>query len=231
MSDILISNITVEYPIYDADNRSFKKSLINTATGGKFTERGETPLVTALQNFSVHIKHGDRIGLTGHNGSGKSTLLRVIAGILKPSKGSVTVNGSVSTLFDIGLGMDDHLTGYENIMIRGLLLGMTKKQIIEKTDEIAEFTELGNFLSVPIHTYSDGMRLRLAFSVSTAFQPDILLMDEGILAGDAEFIKRAESRLDEFVDNSSILILATHSRDLLDRFCHKEITLSKGRET
>jgi ABC-type polysaccharide/polyol phosphate transport system ATPase subunit len=230
MSDILISNITVEYPIYDADNRSLKKSLINTATGGKFTKKGELPIVTALQNFSAHIQHGDRIGLTGHNGSGKSTLLRVIAGILKPSKGKVTVNGSVSTLFDIGLGMDDHLTGYENIMIRGLLLGMTKKQILEKIDEIVEFTELGNFLSVPIHTYSDGMRLRLAFSVSTAFQPDILLMDEGILAGDAAFIEKAEKRLDEFVDNSSILILATHSRDLLDRFCHKEIALTKGRK-
>ena len=230
MSDILISNITVEYPIYDADNRSLKKSLINTATGGKFTKKGELPIVTALQNFSAHIQHGDRIGLTGHNGSGKSTLLRVIAGILKPSKGKVTVNGSVSTLFDIGLGMDDHLTGYENIMIRGLLLGMTKKQILEKIDEIVEFTELGNFLSVPIHTYSDGMRLRLAFSVSTAFQPDILLMDGGILAGDAAFIEKAEKRLDEFVDNSSILILATHSRDLLDRFCHKEIALTKGRK-
>tara|TARA_B110000211_G_C14044445_1_gene538262 strand:- start:1086 stop:1766 length:681 start_codon:yes stop_codon:yes gene_type:complete len=226
MSDILISNITVEYPIYDADNRSLKKSLINTATGGRLTTKGELPIVTALQNFSAHIQHGDRIGLTGHNGSGKSTLLRVIAGILKPSKGKVTVNGSVSTLFDIGLGMDDHLTGYENIMIRGLLLGMTKKQILEKTDEIVEFTELGNFLSVPIHTYSDGMRLRLAFSVSTAFQPDILLMDEGILAGDAAFIEKAEKRLDEFVDNSSILILATHSRDLLDRFCTKTIILS-----
>jgi len=230
MSDILISNITVEYPVYDADNRSLKKSLINTATGGKFTNKGELPIVTALQNFSANIQHGDRIGLTGHNGSGKSTLLRVIAGILKPSKGNVTVNGSISTLFDIGLGMDDHLTGYENIMIRGLLLGMTKKQILEKIDEIVEFTELGNFLSVPIHTYSDGMRLRLAFSVSTAFQPDILLMDEGILAGDAEFIEKAEKRLDDFVDNSSILILATHSRDLLDRFCHKEIVLTKGRK-
>jgi len=219
MSEI-ISNIMVEYPIYDAGNRSFKKTLLRAATGGQLDTKGASPKVIALNNFSTHFRHVDRVGLVGHNGAGKSTLLRVIAGILKPGKGQVTIKGTVSTLFDIGLGMDDHLTGYENIMIRGLLLGVSKKNILRNMDEISAFTELGEYLNFPIHTYSDGMRLRLAFSVSTAFRPDILLMDEGILAGDSGFVKKAEKRLEEYIDSSSILVLATHSEELLGKFCN-----------
>jgi len=225
VSEIILKDVTVEYLIYGADSRSIKKSLLHATIGGRLSSKKAIPSITAINKLSLHIKHGDRVGLVGHNGSGKSTLLRVIAGILEPTHGELFVDGRISTLFDINLGMDDHLTGYENIMVRGLLLGHSRNKILLNLDEISDFTGLGEFLNMPLHTYSDGMKLRLAFSVSTAFKPDILLMDEGILAGDADFVDKAVKRLKKLVDGSSIMILATHSEELLSKFCTKRVDL------
>ncbi len=225
MSEIILKDVTVEYLIYGADSRSIKKSLLHATIGGRLSSKKTIPSITAINKLSLHIKHGDRVGLVGHNGSGKSTLLKVIAGILEPTHGELFVDGRISTLFDINLGMDDYLTGYENIMVRGLLLGHSRSKILLNLDEISDFTGLGEFLNMPLHTYSDGMKLRLAFSVSTAFKPDILLMDEGILAGDADFVDKAVKRLKKLVDDSSIMILATHSEELLSKFCTKRVDL------
>ena len=143
---------------------------------------------------------GDRVGLVGHNGAGKSTLLRLLSGIYEPTRGSATVGGRVAPVFDLGVGMDPEISGYENIIIRGLFLGQTRKQMAAKVDEIAEFTELGEYLSMPLRTYSTGMRVRLAMGVVTSIDPEILLLDEGIGAVDADFLKKAQSRLQSLVE-------------------------------
>ena len=186
-------------------------------------------VVRALSNLTMDLEHGDRIGLVGPNGAGKTTLLRVLAGVYEPSEGDVVVQGHTAPLFDISLGMDPEGTGYENIVLRGLFLGMTHKQIDEKVDEIAQFTELGDFLDLPIRTYSSGMRMRLAFAVATSIHPDILLLDEGIGVGDASFMAKASERLNEFTAKASIIVLASHSDALIKRMCKKAAWLEHGR--
>src|SRR5262249_11458187 len=151
-------------------------------------------IVQALDNVSIGIEHGARLGIVGPNGAGKTTLLRVLAGIYEPTAGSASIEGRVVPLFDVALGMDPESTGFENIKLRGLFLGMTPQQIRARTEEIAEFTELGSFLDMPLRTYSAGMQARLAFAVSTCIEPEILLLDEGIGTGDAAFIEKAKKR-------------------------------------
>jgi ABC-2 type transport system ATP-binding protein/lipopolysaccharide transport system ATP-binding protein len=186
-------------------------------------------VVQALEDVTLHFQHGDRVGLVGHNGAGKTTLLRVLAGIYEPGSGTVRVEGHVAPLFDISLGMDTESNGYENIVLRGLFLGMSRAEIKVRMDEIAEFTELGSFLELPIRTYSAGMRMRLAFAVSTAIQPDILLLDEGIGAGDAAFLEKANRRLQAFTDKAAIIVLASHSEHLVSQLCRTSVLLEHGR--
>jgi ABC-2 type transport system ATP-binding protein/lipopolysaccharide transport system ATP-binding protein len=192
------------------------------------TGHGAT-VVQALDRVSFTLNHGDRVGLVGHNGAGKTTLLRVLAGIYEPNEGRVEIEGSIAPLFDITLGMDPESSGYENIMLRGLFLGLTDREIHDRLDDISAFTELGDFLKLPIRTYSAGMRMRLAFAVATSIHPDILLLDEGIGAGDAGFLQKAKQRLDDFTSKAAIIVLASHSEDLLSRMCQTSVLMEHGR--
>ncbi|MFU8797629.1 MAG: ABC transporter ATP-binding protein, partial [Gammaproteobacteria bacterium] len=193
MSLIQLETVSLTYPIYSAGSRSFKKSLIKVGVGGalKF-DTSYIVNIQALENISLTLTKGDRLGLVGHNGAGKSSLLKLIAGIYSPNSGTVTVQGRVSSLLNVGLGMDEYATGYENIYLSGMFLGISRKKIRTLIPDIVEFSELGDYLSVPIRTYSAGMRVRLAFAISTCIDPEILLMDEVMGVGDAHFIDKAK---------------------------------------
>lgn len=229
MSHIICKEVSLSYPVYDIDARSLKRGLANIATGGLFAnDQGNKVKVNALNNISFHLKKGDRLGLIGHNGAGKSTLLRMLSGVYEPLQGEVLVSGSISSLINVSVGMQPTLTGYENIHLRGLILGLNKAQIETITKDIEEFTELGNFLSMPVKTYSSGMMLRLAFGLSTALIPDILLVDEVIGTGDASFIDKAKNRMHQFVNRSNIMVLSSHSSDIIRQFCNRVLWLEHG---
>ena len=183
----------------------------------------------ALHNVSLKLGHGDRLGILGHNGAGKSTLLRVMAGVYVPAAGRVIIDGRVSPLFNTSPGLDIDDTGYENIVTCGMLLGMTLNEIRVKTPEIAEFTELGDYLNLPVRTYSTGMVTRLGFAIATSIHPEILLLDEGLGAGDARFAEHAKRRIDALIERSSILVLASHSEALIRSMCNRAMLLDGGR--
>lgn len=229
MASIILDQVSVEFSIYQGSSRSLKKSLLRAGTGGRFAQDADERIcIQALRNLSLAIEHGDRLGIVGPNGAGKTTLLRVLAGVYEPVGGRVLIDGRVSPLFDVGLGMDPEATGEENIILRGLYLGFSKKEIEARTREIADFTELGGYLELPVRTYSAGMLLRLAFAVSTCVQPDILLMDEWVLVGDTKFMEKANHRVANFVNSSSILVLASHSQEVIRQWCNKAIRLDQG---
>jgi len=232
MASIHLENVVVSFPIYDQSSRSLKNRLISASTGGRIrSESGSSKLtvVQALDGVTLSFEHGDRIGVVGHNGAGKTTLLRVLAGIYEPTAGKATIHGQAAPLFDVALGMDPDSTGYENIVIRGLFLGLSRRDIEARVEEIAAFTELGSFLDLPIRTYSAGMRMRLAFAVSTSIEPDILLLDEGIGAGDKAFIKKANERLRTFAGKAGIIVLASHSDGLVRKMCDKVVLMEHGK--
>lgn len=232
MASIKLSDVVVSFPIYDQSSRSLKKRLIAATTGGHIEQSahsGRISVVKALDQVSLSFEHGDRVGLIGHNGSGKTTLLRVLAGIYEPTQGDVLINGHTAPLFDVSLGMDPESTGYENIFLRGLFLGLMRSEIEARLDEICAFTELGDFLRLPIRTYSAGMRMRLAFAVSTSIDPEILLIDEGIGVGDAAFLQKANQRLQEFSDKAAIIVLASHSESLIRSSCNKAVLMKHGK--
>ena len=225
-----VAGVTVDFPVYSADARSLKNNLLRKSTGGRIGRDSSRRFsVRALEDVNLSLAHGDRVALIGANGAGKTTLLRVLAGVYEPTFGRMSCRGRVASLFDITLGLDPDATGYENIAIRGLLLGRTPTEIRDQSAEIAAFTGLGHYLAMPVHTYSTGMMLRLAFAASTAIEPEILLMDEWIGVGDAAFVEKAECRLKSFVDRAGILVLASHDPALLERVCTKAVLLDAGR--
>jgi lipopolysaccharide transport system ATP-binding protein len=191
-------------------------------------QRGGHISIEALKNLDLEISAGDRLGIMGHNGSGKSTLLRLLSGIYEPSSGKIERSGSIASLVDISLGINAESTGRENIFLRGKLMGLSKKEIDEKIDEIIEFSELGDYINLPVRIYSSGMLLRLAFSVSTSITADILIMDEWLSVGDGAFAERASNRLRELVDSSEILVIASHTRSLIEETCNKVVWLEHG---
>lgn len=221
-------NACVDFPIFDAKSRSLKKAVMSSAGGKIGKNSANTVVVEALRDINLHLREGDRVGLVGHNGAGKSTLLRLLSGIYEPTRGSADVRGRVAPVFDLGVGMDPEISGYENIIIRGLFLGQTRKQMKAKIDEIAEFSELGDYLQMPLRTYSTGMRVRLALGVVTSIEPEILLLDEGIGAVDAAFMAKARVRLAEMVERSGILVFASHSNDFLAQLCTTALWVDKG---
>ena len=221
-------NACVDFPIFDAKSRSLKKAVMSSAGGAIGKNDSNTVVVEALKDINLHLREGDRVGLVGHNGAGKSTLLRLLSGIYEPTRGVADVRGRVAPVFDLGVGMDPEISGYENIIIRGLFLGQTRKQMRDKMDEIAEFSELGDYLSMPLRTYSTGMRVRLALGVVTSIEPEILLLDEGIGAVDAAFMAKARIRLAELVKRSGILVFASHSNDFLAQLCNTALWVDKG---
>jgi ABC-2 type transport system ATP-binding protein/lipopolysaccharide transport system ATP-binding protein len=230
MALIELNEVSVSFPIYDSSSRSLKNRILSSTTGGQLGPKSKhETVVVALDSITGTLRDGARVGLVGHNGAGKSTLLRVLAGIYEPSSGNARIDGHVAPLFDIGLGMDLEATGYENIMIRGLFLGLSRAEIKSRISEIAAFTELGGFLDLPVRTYSDGMRLRLAFAVSTAIDPEILLLDEGIAAGDAAFLAKANARLRSFAEKAAIIVLASHSTHLIRNLCKTAVLLERGK--
>jgi ABC-2 type transport system ATP-binding protein len=228
MVSIEVSSAFVDFPIFDAKTRSLKKRVLGKV-GGKIGTESKVPVIEALQDVSLSLKDGDRVGLVGHNGAGKSTLLRLLSGIYEPTRGSARVLGKVAPVFDLGIGMDPEISGYENIMIRGLFLGMTRKQMEKRVDDIAEFTELGDYLAMPLRTYSTGMRVRLALGVVTTIDPEILILDEGIGAVDAAFLNKARDRLVDLVRRSGMLVFASHADDLLMELCTTAIWMDEGR--
>ncbi|WP_109078718.1 ABC transporter ATP-binding protein [Aggregatibacter kilianii] len=225
---IILNNVSVRFPIYDAKQRSFKQTLLNAATGGKIITNNRIMEIEALKNINLNIQEGDRVSLIGHNGSGKTTLLRVLSGVYVPNSGNVDIKGRITSLLDSMLGMDPEASGLENIKLRGLFLGIKPKKIESLIDEIIDFSELGDFIHMPVRTYSSGMVLRLAFSISTVTHPEILLMDEWISVGDEQFKEKAEKRLGAFVDRAGILVMATHDHQLAKRICNKHIHLEHG---
>lgn len=228
MVSIDVRDAAVEFPIFDAKSRSLKKLMLGKV-GGKIGTDSKVPVIEALRDITVSFEQGDRVGLVGHNGAGKSTLLRLMAGIYEPTRGTSKIEGKVAPVFDLGVGMDPEISGYENIIIRGLYLGMTRKQMEARVDEIAEFTELGDYLSMPLRTYSTGMRVRLALGVVTSIDPEILLLDEGIGAVDAAFLEKARDRLTDLVKRSGMLIFASHSDEFLFELCNAAIWMDEGR--
>ena len=229
MARIQIDHVSVHFPIYNAD-RSLKTRLMHMTTGGHIgRDAGNRVIVEALSDVTLTFEHGDRVALIGHNGAGKTTLLRVLAGIYEPVRGSISREGSAVPLFDIALGMNPEATGFENITLRGRFLGLSKKQIRSRLDEITEFTELGDYLAMPVRTYSSGMMLRLAFAISTSIEPEIMLMDEWIGVGDAAFLAKATQRLNDFIGRAGILVVASHSTALLEANCNKGVLMHAGK--
>jgi len=217
------SNIGIEFPVAPPNARSFRHLAIRTASrvGGRVSKNdGAFRFVQALDGINFTL---------GRNGAGKTTLIRVLAGIYQPTSGSLRVAGRIMPMFDIGLGMDEEASGYENIRIRGLILGLTPDEIDERLPEIAEFAELGDYLELPIRTYSSGMLLRLVFAIAASIHGDIVLMDEWIAVGDAEFRKKTHGRLQEITARSGIVVLASHDTSLLREACNLGLHLEGGR--
>jgi lipopolysaccharide transport system ATP-binding protein len=226
MTKVELKNVVVQFPIYSFHSRSLKNSIVGKMTGGKIGRNVSNQVaVTALHNLSLKLEPGDRLGVMGPNGAGKSTLLRVIAGIYEPTQGSVEVRGRIASLINISLGMELEASGYENIRMRGVMMGLSLKQIKSLEEEIADFTELGPYLNMPIRSYSTGMHMRLGFAVSTAVPADILLMDEWLSVGDEAFKIKAEKRLEEYVKKSSILVIASHSKETIEKLTNKTLKL------
>jgi ABC-type polysaccharide/polyol phosphate transport system ATPase subunit len=230
MAFLRLRNLSVEFPMYQGSSRSLKKILVATTTQGNLARDATDRInVRALNDVTLDIEDGDRVGLIGANGAGKTTLLRVLAGIYFPTRGQVYSSGKISAVLDVSLGLNPEATGRENIILRGMYMNIHPREMRSRIEEIADFTELGPYLDMPARTYSAGMMVRLGFAVSTCIPPEILLMDEWLSAGDARFLDKAQRRMEQFVGSSSILVLASHSADLLRKWCNRGIFVREGR--
>jgi len=229
-ANLRLRDVSVEFPIYSAGSRSLKKLLFNTTTQGNVARDARDRItVKALTGITLDVSHGDRLAVIGPNGAGKSTLLKVLAGIYAPTRGQLQANGRVSALLTASVGLNPEATGRENILIRGMYMGVHPRDMRAHVDEIADFTELGYYIDMPVRTYSAGMMVRLCFAVATSLRPEILLMDEWLAAGDAAFLTKARRRMQEFLSAASILVLASHSVPLLEEWCNRAILLQQGR--
>lgn len=229
MAKIEFEKVTLQYPIYGSHGMSLRSHMMRVATGGKIEKDSRTTVITALKNVSFTLKDGDSVGLIGHNGAGKSTLLRAMAGIYPPSQGTVVRKGKIATVLEIGAGLDPELSGYDNIINLGMMLGLSYVESKALTPDIEDFTELGNFLQLPVRTYSSGMTMRLMFGVATAITPEILLLDEMFSAGDAGFQKKSEKRINKIIETSKIFVFASHDRVLIDKHCNRIFKLEHGK--
>lgn len=228
MANLTASDISIDFPLYHSDSRSLKKTILGQASARFGRDTNNRPVVQALQNISFSLNSGDRLGLIGSNGSGKTTLLRVLSGIYQPTGGVLSADGRLTALLDPGQGMNHQLTGRENIRLRGLYLGLSVSQTMELVKDVEDFSELGHFLDLPVRNYSSGMTIRLAFAMATAFPPEILLMDEWILAGDAVFMEKAKKRVEGMVRHADILVLASHSPSILIEWCNRLLWIENG---
>ncbi|HTU54076.1 MAG TPA: ABC transporter ATP-binding protein [Acetobacteraceae bacterium] len=229
MARILVSGVSVDFPLYHGSSRSLKKTVFAAASGHINRDRQSRAVVSALREIGFQLLTGDRLGLVGGNGAGKTTLLRVLAGIYEPVAGHVRVEGSLTALIDPNLGMNQDLTGRENILLRGLYGGLTRAAIRQLEEDIRDFTELGQFLDLPVRLYSSGMMVRLGFALATAVHPQVLLMDEWFLAGDSAFMRKARGRLENMVRGAELLVLSSHEVAVLQAWCTRVIWLDHGR--
>lgn len=228
MTRIEVNNVSLSYRIRQKFSLAFGSHI--TTTGGSIQGAGvRKPVVTALDGLNFSLQSGDRLGLVGANGAGKTTLLKVLYGIYPPTTGSVEISGRVDALFNIWLGFRQEATGRRNIILRGLINGWTSDEINERLNEIIEFSELGDFIDLPLKTYSQGMSARLAFSVATALEPEILLMDEWIGAGDQSFQAKARKRMNQLAERAGIIVLASHNPDIIKKSCNVIMELEKGK--
>jgi lipopolysaccharide transport system ATP-binding protein len=226
---ISIDGVSVSFPLYHGNARSVKKMVFAAASGRLGQDRQRRVVVEALRNISFNLRGGDRLGLIGRNGAGKTTLLRTLAGIYEPVTGHVRVEGSLNALLDSGLGMNQDLTGRENIMLRGLYNGLSRPELEQLEEDVTSFAGLSDFIDLPVRIYSTGMVVRLGFALATAIRPQILLMDEWILAGDAQFLDRARLRLETMVRGADILVLSTHDSSIVRTWCSRVLWLDEGR--
>ena len=229
MASISLSNVCIDYPVFGAHATSLKRTVVAAVTGGMIGRETGVTTIHALQDITLTLRKGDRLGIMGHNGAGKTTLLRTLAGVYPPTKGRYRRQGSLSSLIDPMLGVEPEFSGYENIKLCGILKGLTPQEITALTPEIADFSGLGEYLDMPVRTYSTGMLMRLAFSIATTVRADILIMDEWLSVGDASFRQKSEQRIREVVDAAGILVLASQSRHLIEKECTRLVELSHGR--
>ena len=227
-ASLVLDRVSVDFHLFNSAGRSLKKHLVRASIGGRIRMDAGHTVVQALRDVSLSLERGDHVGLVGHNGAGKTTLLRVMGGVYEPLEGSVEIHGRVTSLFDVGFGIDPEATGYENIELRGTLLGMSARELEAAREDVAEFSELGDYLDVPVRTYSTGMTLRLAFGISTCVSSDILLLDEFLAAGDVRFLAKAEERMHQMIRRAGIMVLASHSGELIERLCNKAVWLHGG---
>lgn len=234
MARIEVIGVSVDFPIYHANSRSLKHTVLAAASGRRTSDRfgkdaSQRIVVQALRDIGFTLNRGDRLGLIGVNGAGKTTLLRTLAGIFEPVVGTVRVTGSVGALLDPSLGMNMELTGRENIMLRGLTNRMSADAIRRLEEDVRAFSELGEFIDLPVRFYSSGMVVRLGFALATAIRPQVLLMDEWLMAGDSTFIEKARGRLEDMVRGAEILVLSSHAPDIVLRWCTRVMRLEQGR--
>jgi lipopolysaccharide transport system ATP-binding protein len=231
MAFIHVDGLSLYFPVIGVNSQSLKRYLKQVTVGGglaKRNARSNKPMLVALRDVSFSLGPGDRLGLIGSNGSGKTTLLRCLAGAYSPDRGVVEVEGRVASLLDLSLGIDPSATGLENIRLRGLVAGLSVPEVEAKIEEIAEFSGLGPFLAMPMKAYSSGMQARLAFATATSVQAEILLMDEWIAVGDAEFRAQAHDRLTSLVDVAHILVIASHDTNIVRSLCNKVMRMDHG---
>ncbi|HEX3403682.1 MAG TPA: ABC transporter ATP-binding protein [Acetobacteraceae bacterium] len=226
---IEIADVSVFFPLYHGSNRSLKKTVMAAASGRLGQDDHSRVVVQALRDISFTLTSGDRLGLIGQNGAGKTTLLRTLAGIYEPVTGLVRVQGSLNAMLDPNLGMNVDLTGRENIVLRGLYNGLPRPELPRLEADVADFAGLGDFMDLPVRTYSSGMVVRLGFALATAIRPQILLMDEWFLVGDAEFMEKAKVRLEDMVRGADILVLSSHAVDVVRNWCTRVLWLEQGR--
>ena len=229
MARVQISGLHVDFPIYHGNSRSLKRTVFAAASGRLQEDGRHRIVVQALKDVSFTLGAGDRLGLIGSNGAGKTTLLRTLAGIYEPVMGAVEVWGSLGALLDPNLGMNTELTGRENIALRGLYSGMTGPAIRRLEEDVQDFAGLDEFLVLPVRFYSAGMVVRLGFALATAIRPQVLLMDEWFLAGDAAFLEKARLRLEDMVRGAEILVLSSHAAPVVLEWCTRVIRLEQGR--
>jgi lipopolysaccharide transport system ATP-binding protein len=229
MAFIDINGVDVEFPIYHANSRSLKRTVFAVASGRLAEDKKRRFVVQALRGVTLRLNSGERLGLVGHNGAGKTTLLRTLAGIYEPAVGEVHVHGSIGALLDPNLGMNPEMTGRENIVLRGLMNGLGRPAIVRLEEDVQDFAELGEFLDLPLRFYSSGMVVRLGFALATAVRPQVLLMDEWFLAGDAAFMEKARVRLEDMVRGAEILVLSSHNSDVIREWSTRVIWMDQGR--
>ncbi|MDP9097044.1 MAG: ABC transporter ATP-binding protein [Pseudomonadota bacterium] len=229
MASLTVRGLSVDFPIYHGNSRSLKRHVFARASGRLQQDDKSRIVVNALRNIGLDLRSGDRLGLIGGNGAGKTTLLRTLAGIYEPVQGRIEIEGRIGALLDPNLGMNYELTGRENIALRGLYNGYTRPEIDQLERDVESFAELGDFLDLPMRFYSAGMTVRLGFALATAIRPEVLLMDEWFLAGDAAFMEKATLRLETVVRQAEILVLSSHVPSIILDWSTRVIRMDQGR--